>query len=349
MPLSKPAPSDRTALVSRRLSMRSNRRLAIPDYTDEDEVGISEDLMSRTSSDRAETIVSDSGETSAALADRMRSLDEFATRHQTPEETQILVQQLEKSQDVPFTRTYRLGQCIPEFEGSAHSPHVGLVILRGADLPEVNRLEQQGMVSQVPEQRTNLYRVNVAGSLLRTTSVTGDLNLITEDVTPSVAALAHRRMQQTYPHPKIFYGFSKSTVVIDSENVEIVHEFEKAKKTLDIAATLIEVDTNALWTLMTDYKQIIRHAGPLMTPDDTRQLLDQMIEAARQFCLLSPILFRQSTRAKIIASNDTRYGQDSDETFKTFTTSSGIKEIIMMSASYYSALASLSRYKLPLR
>jgi hypothetical protein len=75
-----------------------------------------------------------------------------------------------------------------------------------------------------------------------------------------------------------------------------------------------------------------------MKPDQTKELLDQMIEAARRFCLLSPILFRMSTRPKIIVSNNTRYGIDSEHSFKTWTTSAGIKEIIMMSASYYSAL-----------
>ena len=75
-----------------------------------------------------------------------------------------------------------------------------------------------------------------------------------------------------------------------------------------------------------------------MKPDQTKELLDQMIEAARRFCLLSPILFRMSTRPKIIVSNNTRYGVDSEYGFKTWTTSAGIKEIIMMSASYYSAL-----------
>ena len=105
-----------------------------------------------------------------------------------------------------------------------------------------------------------------------------------------------------------------------------------------MAATLIEVNCNALWSLMTDYKQIIKQGGPLMKPQQTKELLDQMIEAARRFCLLSPILFRMSTRVKIIASNNTRYGVDTEHSFKTLTNSSGIKEIIFMSASYYNAL-----------
>jgi hypothetical protein len=75
-----------------------------------------------------------------------------------------------------------------------------------------------------------------------------------------------------------------------------------------------------------------------MTAPKAKQLLDRMIEAARQFCVRSPILFRMSTRRKIINSNNTRYGVDSEQSFRTFTTSNGIKEIIMMSASYFLAL-----------
>lgn len=45
-----------------------------------------------------------------------------------------------------------------------------------------------------------------------------------------------------------------------------------------------------------------------------------------------------STRKKIIDSNYTRYGVDSESFFRTFMTSKGIQEIIMRSASYYAAL-----------
>lgn len=340
MPLTKN--SERGVILTRHGSARSNTSSAIFDDSDE-EMQMSEDLMSLTGSDQAESISGDSrdggpGWTVSVAPDRMRSLNEFANRNMLPDETNLFIQQFEKSADIPCRRTYELGKYVRDSLGATHSPHIGLVILPGGDLPEVNRLEQQGMVSLSPEQRNALWRVNTAGSLLQTISVTGDLNLITEDVTKSVAAIAHRRVERTQPHSKSYHTFSRSAVTIESENVEIVHEFDKAKKELDVAATLIEVNTNALWVLMTDYKQIIRQGGPLMKPDQTKELLDQMIEAARRFCLLSPILFRMTTRAKIIVSNNTRYGIDSEHSFKTWTTSAGIKEIIMMSASYYSAL-----------
>lgn len=78
--------------------------------------------------------------------------------------------------------------------------------------------------------------------------------------------------------------------------------------------------------------------GPQMTIAQTRGVLDRMIEAARRFCVRSPILFRMSTRKKIIDSTHTRYGVDSESFFRTFMTSKGIQEIIMRSASYYAAL-----------
>jgi hypothetical protein len=89
---------------------------------------------------------------------------------------------------------------------------------------------------------------------------------------------------------------------------------------------------------MSDYKQISLKSGPIMTPQKTKLLLDRMIEAARIFCLRSPILFRMATRKKIIDSNNTRYGVDSEHSFRTFTTSKGIQSIIDTSASYFKAL-----------
>ena len=63
-----------------------------------------------------------------------------------------------------------------------------------------------------------------------------------------------------------------------------------------------------------------------------------MIELARRFVINSPILFRMSTRMRVLDANDIRYGVDSEQGFRTFTTSKGIKQIIMMSASYFNSL-----------
>jgi len=69
-----------------------------------------------------------------------------------------------------------------------------------------------------------------------------------------------------------------------------------------------------------------------------KELLEIMIEDARRLVLRSPILFRMSTRAQIIASKNTRYGVDSDRYFQTLATSGGIKEAIRLSAAYFDSL-----------
>lgn len=51
-------------------------------------------------------------------------------------------------------------------------------------------------------------------------------------------------------------------------------------------------------------------------------------------------MFRMSTRRHIIASKNTRYGVDHGSMFKTLTTSTGIKNIISLSAAYFNSLSS---------
>ena len=75
-----------------------------------------------------------------------------------------------------------------------------------------------------------------------------------------------------------------------------------------------------------------------MNFDETRNLLDMMIEDARRLCVRSPVLFRMSTRTRIINSKETRYGVDHSQYFRTISTSKGIQEIIRLSMGYYDAL-----------
>lgn len=90
--------------------------------------------------------------------------------------------------------------------------------------------------------------------------------------------------------------------------------------------------------LMVNFRHLISRGGPDMSSEETAQLLDTMIEDARRLCIRSPVLFRMSTRAKIINSTDTRYGINHGSMFRTLTTSQGIKEIISLSASYFNSL-----------
>lgn len=170
------------------------------------------------------------------------------------------------------------------------------------------------------------WRVGTAGGLLSNTTVSSDLTLVIQDVTPNVVANTSRRYNAPTMNGGRSASFAKDAVTIKSENVYVVHDLI-GRKDFDLSATLIEVDISSLWSLLTDYKRIVLNNGPQTTPEKTTELLDQMIEAARRFCVRSPILFRMSTRPKIINSNDTRYGVDNEHAFKTFTASKGIQEL----------------------
>jgi hypothetical protein len=95
-----------------------------------------------------------------------------------------------------------------------------------------------------------------------------------------------------------------------------------------------------MMNLIVGYRLIIQNSNPSQNVDDTKMLLEQMVEAVRRLCHRSPILFRMSTRVKIIHSKNTRYGVNHGRRFTTLMTSRGIQEIISKSAAYYSALYS---------
>lgn len=174
--------------------------------------------------------------------------------------------------------------------------------------------------------QTAAWRVGTAGTLLVTITVGTNLALITQDVTQNVVDNTSQRQNPSQVPHRARGEYSRDAVTIKSENVQVVRDLT-GRTEFDLSATLIEVNVSSLWSLLTDYKKIILNSGPTMTPERTTELLDQMIEAARRFCVRSPILFRQSTRLKIIESNQTRYGVDNEHLFKTFTTSKGIQEL----------------------
>lgn len=72
---------------------------------------------------------------------------------------------------------------------------------------------------------------------------------------------------------------------------------------------------------------------------DDKDQLENMMEDARFFCVRSPILFRMSTRLRIIDSVDIRYGLDDEYGFRNIFTSKGIRQLISVSAAYFNALA----------
>ena len=260
------------------------------------------------------------------------------------EQTDFMIQQLEMKADPRLRRTYANGLPLDEVLHSAPVLTVGLTFLPGADKPQVNRSEQINMEGKEADQKDALWRVNTAGSLLSQFNVSPDLQILHTDQTASIVTRAkyqardRDRNRQVSDQRKTPDWRKKhfDTVTIDSACVTIVKDLRNGD--WDLRGLLVEVDWSSLWDLMVNYRNLIAGGGPEMTFEETRTLLETMIEDARRLCIRSPILFRMSTRVRIINSENTRYGINHGPMFRTLTTSKGIKEIISLSAAYYNSL-----------
>lgn len=271
------------------------------------------------------------------------ALVEYTNKTLGPEQTDFMIQQLErKPDDLRLRKTYENGLPLEEVIDSAPVLTVGLIFLPGADKPQVNRSEQINMEGKDADQKDALWRVATAGSLLTQFNVSPDLQIVQSDQTASIVA---RAKYQAHERDRVFQDQRKvlarrkrdlATVTIDSECVTIVKDLRNGD--WDLRGLLVEVDWSSLWDLMVNYRNLIAGGGPHMTFEETRALLETMIEDARRLCIRSPILFRMSTRVRIINSENTRYGINHGPSFRTLTTSKGIKEIISLSAAYYNSL-----------
>ncbi|KAK1077307.1 hypothetical protein LTR33_008197 [Friedmanniomyces endolithicus] len=277
---------------------------------------------------------------SDVFLERSRIFDDIANKHLQPSETDLMIQKFRRQIDIPFSRAYRFGQALREDLPHTVVPLVGLVFLPGADLPEVTRLEGHDMLEESPDQRDARWRVSTAASLLSVSFVGRDLSVVTLDVTSDIARHTRLRLQNgpiaKRPQKHDLDLIRGDAVTLDSEKILLCHEL--SNHDLDVCATLVEVNASALMALVFDYRHIISTSGPTLTPGQHKDLLDRQIEAARRFCLKSPILFRMSTRNRIIDATDIRYGIDNEQGFQTFTTSKGIQELVMMSSSYFNSL-----------
>jgi hypothetical protein len=291
------------------------------------------------------------------LEARNRVWEDIANKMLPPEESELMVKFLEKGPDERSRITYIEGVMQPQVDEHAPVPWVGLTFLPGADKPQVTRLEQTNMAGGEPDQKDAMWRAKTAASLLKTHEVTADLSVVQKYNASDVQALVERCKKPPFPaersdsrsqDPRIRnHRSSNSTAItrkvpgrepitIDSDFVKIVHKLHE--HTWDLQSTLIEVDGSSLLNLIVNYKHLISRGGPEMSFDETKTLLDMMIEDARRLCVRSPVLFRMSTRSHIIHSKNTRYGISHREMFRTLTTSQGIKEIISLSAAYFNSL-----------
>ena len=267
----------------------------------------------------------------------------FTNKTLAPEQTDFMIQQLERKADLRLRRTYRNGVALKELDSSAPVLTVGLKFLPGADKPQVTRIEQIDMKEKAADQRDALWRVDTAGSLLCQYDISPDLQIVRGDQTASIVARAQQNQARERGNGSSDQWRAITsrrrnidTVTIDSDRVTIVKDLRS--KNWDLSGLLVEVDGSSLWGLMLNYKHLIAQGGPEMTFEETRDLLDTMIEDARRLCIRSPILFRMSTRRSIINSPNTRYGINHGPMFSTLITSKGIKEIISISAAYYNSL-----------
>lgn len=283
-----------------------------------------------------------------ALKAKSEAYDDYSNKTLGPEQTDFMIQQFERKPDPQLRRTYANGLELEEVVESAPVLTVGLTFLPGADKPQVNRSEQISMEGKEADQKDALWRVATAGSLLSQFNVSPNLQIEQTDQTASIVARANfqaRERDRQFSDPRKALARRKrdsDTVTIDSARVTIVKDLRNGD--WDLRGLLVEVDGISLWDLMVNFQSIIARGGPQMTFEETRTLLDTMIEDARRLCIRSPILFRMSTRVRIINSENTRYGINHGPKFRTLITSKGIKEIISLSAGYYNSLDPTGSY-----
>jgi hypothetical protein len=283
-----------------------------------------------------------------ALQARNRVWEDIANKLLPPEESELMVKFLEKRPDENTKRTYLEGVPLPEVDENAPIPWVGLTFLPGADKPQVTRLEQFNMAGGEPDQKDAMWRVHTAASLLMNFEVSTDLSIVQRYNADDVQALLNRtkkpislqrqesRLQSNRNMAVVPRVRGRDPITIDSDFVKIVNNLHEHQ--WDLQSTLIEVDGSSLLNLIVNYKHLISRGGPDMSFEETKALLDTMIEDARRLCVRSPVLFRMSTRGHIINSKNTRYGISHRSMFRTVTTSQGIKEIVSLSAAYYNSL-----------
>ena len=170
-----------------------------------------------------------------------------------------------------------------------------------------------------------MWRVSTAGSLLIDHDVAQDLSIIQTEQTSKVVrrALAQRKHEDPFFNSKrkakMQLDLPRDAVTIDSRYVKLVTDIKNGQ--WDLEGMLIEVDGGALTDLTIKFRHLIAIGGPTMSFEETKSILEHMIEDARRLCLRSPILFRMSTRSRIISSKITRYGVDHHEMFRTLTVS----------------------------
>ena len=96
------------------------------------------------------------------------------------------MKRLEKKVDERIKRTYMEGLPTPHIYELVIVVTVGLMFMPGADKPQVTKFEQGSMMLGPSDQKSALWRVNIAGTLLRLFDVMSDLTVRATDRTLSI-------------------------------------------------------------------------------------------------------------------------------------------------------------------
>jgi hypothetical protein len=143
-------------------------------------------------------------------------------------------------------------------------------------------------------RRYNLLaiRVDTAATLLREFRVTRDLSVEFIDQTEEIAqnALVRSRNRRSIYIPQspsqavVMQDRLQDAVTIDSDQVKIVNDLAVHKGEFDLECTLIEVDAPSLMDLIVGYRHLIRRGGPVNDFEETKSILETMIEDVRRLC-----------------------------------------------------------------
>lgn len=202
---------------------------------------------------------------------------EQIAKNQFPmEESEFIVRCFGKRADTSARQTYVDGKRLSEVSETAVTPRIGMTFMAGADTPQVNRMEQVGMASKTPDQKSATWRVNTAGTLLHDFEVDTDLSIIQSDNTSQVVTRYRERnlitdspyfASNSAKHALVTKGWNDRTVTIHSDHVEIVKDLTSGN--WDLESTLIEVDGASLTNLMVNYRHLIYRGGPSLTFAET--------------------------------------------------------------------------------
>lgn len=209
------------------------------------------------------------------------------------EDASQIITRLQMAADRRLKRSYVSGRPTRDYYESAPVIKVGMVFLPGVDRPTVTQLEQEMLMADYkPDQLSAVWRVNTAGHLLFDFEVTKDLRVIAKDLTPEV--LEHSRRREERSLPSFFPGQRTEalivagrerlpTVNIDSEHVTLVHDLRCYAGQFDIESTLVEVDYSSMASLLVNFQLIIQSRNAAQDLDETRNLLEAMMEDVRRY------------------------------------------------------------------